>query len=73
MNSETPSNIDREYKHEVQSPISKSIDGAEKKNIQQRMKREGSVDRSMTVSISLQTFKINHLFFELFKFVCRNK
>lgn len=49
MNSETPSNIDREYKHEVQSPISKSIDGAEKKNIQQRMKREGSVDRSMTV------------------------
>ncbi|XP_039969382.1 uncharacterized protein LOC120781265 isoform X11 [Bactrocera tryoni] len=48
-NSETPSNVDREHKHEVQSPISKTTSDAEQKNIQQRMKREGSADRSVAV------------------------
>ncbi|XP_049308189.1 uncharacterized protein LOC105230636 isoform X4 [Bactrocera dorsalis] len=46
-NSETPSNVDREHKNEVQSPISKTTGDAEQKNIQQRMKREGSADRSV--------------------------
>ncbi|XP_049308190.1 uncharacterized protein LOC105230636 isoform X5 [Bactrocera dorsalis] len=48
-NSETPSNVDREHKNEVQSPISKTTGDAEQKNIQQRMKREGSADRSVAV------------------------
>ncbi|XP_069964852.1 uncharacterized protein RIC-3 isoform X7 [Bactrocera oleae] len=49
VNSETPSNVDREHKHEIQSPISKTIGAAEQKNIQQRMKKEGNADRSVAV------------------------
>nr|XP_036223625.1 uncharacterized protein LOC106627225 isoform X11 [Bactrocera oleae] len=50
VNSETPSNVDREHKHEIQSPISKTIGAAEQKNIQQRMKKEGNADRSVASS-----------------------
>ncbi|XP_011196658.2 uncharacterized protein Ric-3_1 isoform X8 [Zeugodacus cucurbitae] len=47
---ETPSSVDREHKHDNQSPISKTVDNrAEQKNIQQRLKREGSADRSVAV------------------------
>ncbi|XP_012155834.1 uncharacterized protein LOC101454669 isoform X11 [Ceratitis capitata] len=49
VDSETPSSAAGEQEQEVQSPISKSIDGPTEKDNQQRKKRDGSVDRSVAV------------------------
>lgn len=60
VDSETPSSAAGEQEQEVQSPISKSIDGPTEKDNQQRKKRDGSVDRSVAVNTYFFLYNIKN-------------